>query len=84
MRTSRLTRIDQKFLSFDLSMRWNCMPGLDGSSWRSKAVVFAAFCSSPVSLARLEVKVSAMRNSIRGRPLGACSPNNGVRRLSNW
>jgi len=29
-----------------------------------ETVVFAAFCSSPVSLARLPVKVSAIRNSI--------------------
>jgi hypothetical protein len=40
------------------------MPGAVGFTCRSKAVVFTAFCSSPVSRARLSVKVSAMRNSI--------------------
>src|SRR5260370_41339384 len=47
------------------------MPGLAGLSCRSKAVVLTAFCSSPVSLARLPVKVSAMRNSIDDRPMNA-------------
>ena len=63
---SRLTRTDQKFLSFAPSILWNRIPGRAGSNWISKAVVFAAFCSSPASLARLSVKVSAMRNSISG------------------
>ena len=40
------------------------MPGLAGLSCRSNADVLTAFCSSPVSRARLSVKVSAMRNSI--------------------
>lgn len=39
------------------------MPELIGLSCKSKAVVFTAFCSSPVRRARLSVKVSAMRNS---------------------
>src|SRR5258708_1187275 len=39
------------------------MPGLAGSSCRSKAVVLTAFSSSPVTRASLSVKVSAMRNS---------------------
>src|SRR3712207_7948701 len=34
------------------------------SSCKSKAVVLTAFCSSPVSRARLSVKVSAILNSI--------------------
>jgi hypothetical protein len=38
------------------------MPGEAGLSWRSKAVVFTAFCSSPVNFARLDVNVSAIRN----------------------
>ena len=37
------------------------MPGLAGLSCKSNAVVLMAFCSSPVSRARLSVKVSAMR-----------------------
>src|ERR1043166_7933003 len=40
------------------------MPGWAGLSCRSNAVVFAAFCSSPVNRARLSVNVSAMRNSM--------------------
>lgn len=43
--------------------------GLEGSSWRSKAVILTAFCSSLVSLARLSVNVSAMRNSMVSSPL---------------
>src|SRR5262245_4188750 len=61
---SRLTRTDQKFLSFTLSSLWKLMPGFAGLSCRSKAVVLTAFCSSPVSRAKLSVKVSAMRKSI--------------------
>ena len=62
-RMSLLTRTDQKFLSFALSSLWKLMPGLAGFICRSKAVVLTAFCSSPVSRARLSVKVSAMRKS---------------------
>src|ERR1051325_7870286 len=62
-RISAFTLTDQKFLSFALSRRWNCIPGAAGSICKSKAVVFTAFCSSPVSRARLSVKVSAIRNS---------------------
>ena len=40
------------------------MPGLTGLSCKSKAVVLASFCSSPVNRPRLAVKVSAIRNSI--------------------
>ena len=40
-------------------------PPPDGSSCKSNAVVLTAFCSSPVSRARLSVNVSAIRNSIR-------------------
>ena len=54
----------QKLGSRARSSRWNCNPGRDGSIWRSKAVVLAAFCSSPFSLARLSLKVSAMRKSM--------------------
>jgi hypothetical protein len=64
MRRSRLTRTDQKFLSRDFSILWNCMPGLDGSACKSKTVTFTAFCSSLVSRARLAVNVSAMRKCI--------------------
>src|SRR6476469_6974210 len=67
---SLLTLTDQKFLSLALSSLWKLIPGLAGFIWRSKAVVFTAFCSSPVSLARLSVKVSAMRNSIKSS--GSC------------
>src|ERR1041385_4775411 len=63
-RMSLLTLTDQKFLSFALSSLWKLIPGLAGFIWRSKAVVLTAFCSSPVNLARLSGKVSAMRNSI--------------------
>jgi hypothetical protein len=42
--------------------------GLVVDSWRSKAVVLTAFCSSPVRRARLSVKDSAMRKFIgRGK-----------------
>src|SRR4051794_29135208 len=40
------------------------MPGFAGLSCRSKAVVLTAFCSSPVSRARLSVNVSAIRNCV--------------------
>ena len=40
------------------------MPGFAGLSCKSKAVVFAARCSSAVSRARLAVNVSAIQNSI--------------------
>ena len=63
-RMSALTRTDQKFESFARSSLWNDRPGDDGFIWRSKAVVFTAFCSCPVNRARLSVKVSAMRKSI--------------------
>ena len=46
MRRSPLTRTDQKCGSRDRSIRWNFSPGADGSICRSKAVVFAAFCSA--------------------------------------
>lgn len=58
------TRTDQKFLSFALSSLWKLKPGLAGLICKSNAVVLTAFCSSPVKLARLSVKVSAMRNSM--------------------
>src|SRR5580704_3509643 len=35
-----------------------------GLSCKSKAVILTAFCSSPVSRARLSTKVSAIRNSM--------------------
>src|SRR2546426_1400449 len=63
-RMSLLTRTDQKRLSFALASLWKLIPGFSGLSCRSKAVVLTAFCSSPVSRARLSVKVSAMRNSM--------------------
>ena len=63
-RISLLTRTDQKFLSFALSSLWKLIPAPDGSIWRSMAVVFTAFCSSPVRRARLSVKVSEMRKFI--------------------
>jgi len=75
-RTSRLTRTDQKLASFARSSLWSCMPGEVDSelwlvdSWRSKDVVFTAFCSSPVRRERLSVKVSEMRKSMpAGTPL---------------
>ena len=40
--------------------------GLAGFIWRSNAAVFEAFCSAPVNLARLSVKVLAIRKSMRG------------------
>ena len=65
IRISRLTRIDQKcLLCLARSSLWNCMPAFTGSSCKSKAVIFTAFCSSPVSFERLPVNVSEMRNSI--------------------
>src|SRR5258706_4773891 len=63
-RMSRLTRTDQKFLSFALSSLWKLIPGWAGFSCKSNAVVFTAFCSAPVRRARLSVNVSAIRNSI--------------------
>ena len=65
MRMSALTLTDQKFLSLDLSSLWKLSPGLAGFNWRSNAVVLTAFCSSPLSRARLSVKVSEMRKSIQ-------------------
>src|SRR6266481_3780287 len=62
-RMSLLTRTDQKFLSFAFSSLWKLRPGPAGFIWKSNAVVLTAFCSSPVSRARLSVKVSAIRNS---------------------
>src|SRR5688572_24722703 len=64
-RRSPLTRTDQKSLSFALSSRWNCIPGLAGLICRSNAVVLTSFCSSLVNRARLSVNVSAMRKSTR-------------------
>src|SRR5271165_3606132 len=61
---SPLARTDQKRLSFALSSLWKLMPGLAGLSFRSNAVVFTAFCSSPLRRARLSVNVSAIRNSM--------------------
>src|SRR6478672_7376818 len=63
-RTSAFTRTDQNFLSFARSNLWSFIPGLAGLSWRSKAVVLTAFCSSPVRRARLSVNVSAMRKAM--------------------
>jgi hypothetical protein len=63
---SALTRTDQKFVSFARSSLWKERPGAEGSICRSKAVVLAAFRSCAVRRARLSVKVSAMRKSIRG------------------
>jgi len=63
-RRSLLTRTDQNRLPLALASLWKLIAGLAGSSCRSKAVVLTAFCSSPVSRARLSVKVSAMRNSM--------------------
>lgn len=59
--TRRLSRAlvqatDQKFLSFDLSILCSCMPEFTGFICKSKAVVLAAFCSSPGSRARLLVE----------------------------
>src|SRR5277367_5831955 len=65
---SLLTLTDQKFLSLALSSLWRLMPGLAGLSCKSNAVVFTAFCSSPVRRARLSVNVSAMRNSMTLHP----------------
>src|SRR5882672_1509765 len=63
-RRSALTRTDQNRLSRALSSLWKLRPGLASFTCRSKAVVFAAFCSSAVSRPRLSVKVSAIRNVI--------------------
>src|SRR5512137_1896889 len=63
-RRSPLTRTDQNRLSRALSSLWKLRPGLAGFIWRSKAVVFAAFCSSAVRRPRLSVNVSAIRNVI--------------------
>jgi hypothetical protein len=35
LRISRLTRTDQKFLSFVLSSLWKLVPGSDGLNWKS-------------------------------------------------
>ena len=48
IRTSWFTRTDQNPLSLAFASLWKLIPGLAGLIWRSKAVVFAAFCSSPV------------------------------------
>src|SRR5713101_7042255 len=64
-RMSWLTRTDQKPLSLAFASLWKLIPGLAaGLIWRSNAVVLTAFCSSPVSRARLSVKVSAILKSI--------------------
>ena len=52
------------FLSFAFSSLCKLRPGPAASTYKSKAVVLTAFCSSPVRRARLSVKVSAMRKSI--------------------
>src|SRR5438105_367712 len=75
-RMSWLTRTDQNRLSLGFSSLWKLRLGLVGLICRSKAVVFTAFCSSPVSRERLSVKVSAIRKSIERE--SARSPN-GVR-----
>lgn len=61
---SRLERIDQKFRSFDLSMRWNWSPGAEGSYCKSKTVIFAADWSRALNLPNALVKLSAIRNCI--------------------
>ena len=63
-RISAVTRTDQKCLSLARSSLWKLQARAAGSTWRSKAVVLTAFCSSPVSRARLSVNVSAIRNCI--------------------
>ncbi len=57
-RRSLLTRTDQKLLSLAAESLWNCIPGLAGFSWRSKAVVLAAFCSSTVRRVRQSMNES--------------------------
>jgi hypothetical protein len=61
---SLLTRIDQKFGSFDLSIRWNCKPGAAGFICKSKTVSFTAFCSRAESRLNADWKLSAMQNLI--------------------
>ena len=73
MRTSPLTRTDQKFLSRALSSLWNDMPVDAAFICRSKAVVFTAFCSSPVRRARESVKVSAIEQQFG--ELSRCDAN---------
>ena len=43
---------------------WNRCPGCAVFIWRSKAVDLTAFCSLPVSLAKLPVMASAIRKSV--------------------
>src|SRR5438093_12681102 len=74
-RMSWLTRTDQNRLSLALASLWKLIPGLTGLSCRSKAVVLTAFCSSPVSRARLSVKVSAMRSSMAAPLKPSCLPD---------
>src|SRR4051812_38775457 len=64
--TSRLTRADQKFWSFDLSMRCSWRPLPVGSICRSNALAFTAFWSSPDSRLNDAVNVSAMRKFTAG------------------
>src|SRR5690625_3428460 len=52
---------DPQCLSRALSSLWKLIPDWAGFICRSKAVVLATFCSSPLRRARLSVKVSAMR-----------------------
>lgn len=44
------------------SIRWKRKPGAAGSAYRSKAVIFAAFCFGACKRSRAAVKVSAMRS----------------------
>lgn len=64
VRISRLTRIDQKFLSLTRSGLWKLKPGLVWLIFRSKAVVLTAFCSPPVNLDKVVMIVAAIMNCI--------------------
>jgi hypothetical protein len=78
-----LTRTDQKPLSLDFASLWKLIPGLAGLIWRSKAVVFAAFCSSPESRDKLSVFGDAEFHQVDSPPaslrptMGMMNPGTG-------
>ena len=61
-RMSRLTRIDQKFGSFDLSMRWNCRPRRGGVHLQIENGFLNRLLLLRGKAANADWKLSAMQN----------------------
>ena len=78
MRTSELTRTDQKFLSRARSSRWNCKLGPRGIDLQIEGRRLDRFLFvTLLSLPRLSVKVSAMRKFMRAVVSGQWSVVSG-------